>query len=141
MPEETKLCTTCNKEKLLSNFWKKKNKLQFSCKDCQKQYHKDHYKNNKKDYIYRAKNRNKSHLEEMRKYIINIKNVPCMDCKVSYPSYVMDFDHREGEIKIKEISRLLNCSKQLIDKEISKCDIVCSNCHRIRTHKRLNNNL
>jgi len=25
----------------------------------------------------------------------------------------------------------------LIDAEIAKCDIVCSNCHRERTHKRL----
>jgi len=27
-------------------------------------------------------------------------------------------------------------SKKKIDEEIAKCEIVCSNCHRVRTHKR-----
>jgi hypothetical protein len=27
-------------------------------------------------------------------------------------------------------------SKKKIDEEIAKCEIVCSNCHRIRTHQR-----
>jgi hypothetical protein len=49
---------------------------------------------------------------------------------------VMEFDHREGEEKNAEISRLVNFSIKRIEEEISKCDLVCSNCHRERTFQR-----
>ena len=70
-------------------------------------------------------------------YIRQLKtNTPCIDCKTSYPYYVMDFDHVRG-IKTKNVSELISTlSKKKIDLEIAKCEIVCSNCHRIRTHER-----
>ena len=70
-------------------------------------------------------------------YIRQLKsNSPCIDCKVSYPYYVMDFDHVRG-VKHKNVSELISTlSKKKIDLEIAKCEIVCSNCHRIRTHMR-----
>lgn len=73
----------------------------------------------------------------LSKYIQNLKsNTPCMDCKKSYPYYVMDFDHVRGR-KQKNVSELIvTLSKKKIDEEIAKCEIVCSNCHRSRTHKR-----
>lgn len=60
---------------------------------------------------------------------------PCVDCSVSYPFYVMDFDHVRGQ-KIGSISRMLNANLSLgtILEEIQKCDLVCANCHRERTH-------
>lgn len=68
--------------------------------------------------------------------VASIKDVPCMDCGVKYPPYVMDFDHVRGKkefnIAAKKHGRTL---EKLLD-EIDKCDIVCSNCHRIRTHER-----
>jgi lysyl-tRNA synthetase class I len=71
------------------------------------------------------------------KYIQELKSkTPCMDCKESYPYYVMDFDHVRGR-KQANVAELINTlSKKRIDEEISKCEIVCSNCHRIRTHDR-----
>jgi len=49
----------------------------------------------------------------------------------------MDFDHRDGATKIAEISNLAHSgsTKKLLV-EIEKCDLVCSNCHRIRTRRR-----
>lgn len=71
---------------------------------------------------------------ESIKYINEIKNVPCMDCNQKFPSYVMDFDHRDRTSKEYSVSEMLyNFGLEKIKKEISKCDIVCSNCHRIRT--------
>jgi hypothetical protein len=67
-----------------------------------------------------------------------MKSVPCMDCGGSFPPWVMDFDHVRGE-KIGNVSALLNngCGWEKIKQEIDKCDIVCSNCHRMRTYSRL----
>lgn len=88
----------------------------------------------------------KSEKSEVRKtkaylarYIQDLKSkTPCMDCKESYPYYVMDFDHVRGR-KQANVAELINTlSKKRIDEEISKCEIVCSNCHRIRTHERKN---
>lgn len=69
--------------------------------------------------------------------------IPCMDCGILYPPYVMDFDHRNGKDKLKEVSKLVNnmLSIENIMKEIEKCDLVCANCHRIRTHKRMPSSL
>lgn len=56
-----------------------------------------------------------------------------MDCGKRYPSYVMDFDHRES--KIRDVSRMvsLGLGEATVLAEIAKCDVVCSNCHRERT--------
>lgn len=67
--------------------------------------------------------------------IVKIKeSAPCADCGVNYPACVMDFDHLEN----KEFN-LGNGRYVSVDRlyaEIAKCEIVCSNCHRIRTHNR-----
>ena len=54
-----------------------------------------------------------------------------------YPSYVMDFDHRDPEIKNRTVSALprLNSWKKLLE-ETAKCDVVCANCHRVCTFQR-----
>ena len=85
---------------------------------------------------------NNSNEWHKRKYYINrkiidtLKAVPCHDCKNSYPTYVMDFDHREPKEKRFDIARCMAHPIEKILKEIEKCDVVCSNCHRIRTHLR-----
>lgn len=65
-----------------------------------------------------------------------IKNVPCKDCKKEGPPYVMQFDHL-GDKKY-EIKQMVFGGHSLanIFKEIAKCEVVCANCHAIRTHKR-----
>jgi len=67
-----------------------------------------------------------------------LKAQPCADCNHHYPYYVMDFDHREGEEKKGVINRMIamGWARQTIMAEIAKCDVVCANCHRERTHQR-----
>jgi hypothetical protein len=64
-------------------------------------------------------------------------STPCMDCGGMFPSEAMDFDHARG-VKVKGIAAMVARDFGLdeIQAEIEKCDIVCSNCHRIRTHMR-----
>lgn len=61
---------------------------------------------------------------------------PCKDCGVRYPHYVVDLDHVRGDKKY-NVSKMTTYSKARILEEIAKCDVVCSNCHRARTHARL----
>lgn len=60
-----------------------------------------------------------------------------MDCGIRYPTYVMDYDHVRG-VKRNTIARVVTNATSLavLQEEIAKCDVVCSNCHRIRTHGR-----
>ena len=57
------------------------------------------------------------------------------DCGQTYPTYVMDFDHRDPTTKLCKVSAAvyLGSEQKLLD-EIAKCDLVCANCHRVRTH-------
>ena len=73
--------------------------------------------------------------QERKELLHSLKNNPCMDCKIHYPPYVMDFDHREPSNKLFGVSDLGLRSMDKFLKEVSKCDLVCANCHRIRTHQ------
>ena len=89
-----------------------------------------HYQNNKQQYI----DRKLALQAEMRKVLDEIKDAPCMDCGVKYPPFVMDFDHRDPTQKVDGLARLVRSgSMRKMLAEVEKCDVVCSNCHRIRT--------
>jgi hypothetical protein len=73
----------------------------------------------------------------LAQYIRDLKEKsPCGDCGKFYPYYVMDFDHVRGVKHANVMELISTLSKKKIDLEIAKCEIVCSNCHRIRTHMR-----
>lgn len=47
---------------------------------------------------------------------------------------VFDFDHLPGVEKVMPVMAMArSCSRQRLLAEIAKCEVVCSNCHRIRT--------
>jgi len=63
---------------------------------------------------------------------------PCVDC--GEPDIVvLEFDHRPGTDKKKDVSELLQQGSgwNQIFTEIVKCDVVCANCHRRRTYTRV----
>jgi hypothetical protein len=60
------------------------------------------------------------------------KSRPCTDCGGVFPPCVMDFDHVRG-VKMFNLSDGYNKPVAKSRIEIAKCDLVCSNCHRIRT--------
>ncbi len=94
---------------------------------------KTHYQRNKAKYT----ERNKVQRAEMRAYIQELKNKPCMDCGESFPYYVMDFDHTADDKAINVSSAIADrWSKDRVTAEIAKCDLVCSNCHKERTARR-----
>ena len=77
----------------------------------------------------------KTRIARNRAAIDILKAKPCLDCGVKYPSCVMEFDHVRGT-KSATVGRMMSRDQGLkaIMAEIAKCDLVCANCHRIRTY-------
>lgn len=81
---------------------------------------------------------------QTRQDLIEYKSKPCHDCGGSFPHYVMDFDHvPERGKKFATVSELINNRRITAPKvvsEIAKCDLVCANCHKVRTWMRKQEN-
>jgi len=61
----------------------------------------------------------------------------CTDCGYKYPHFILEFDHKPGYRKLDNVYRVLRkYGIEMAWKEIRKCDVVCSNCHKIRTNDR-----
>lgn len=116
-----KTCNWCKEEKPLTEFYPRRGTYYGHCKECHKKYYQKHYKNR-------------------TEWIRELKSKPCMDCGNSYHFAAMQFDHRPGEIKSFDISRAIagNIGDEFyIQEEINKCDLVCANCHAVRSWNRL----
>lgn len=131
----TKQCSKCKTTKPTKQFnWlKTRNRLRATCKQCHSQESANWQKQNRQKINKQKKIRIKSKQE----WINKLKSKPCKDCKQTFPPECMDFDHTTNN-KHNSISKLVtnNSSNKLIKKEIEKCDLICSNCHRIRTKNR-----
>lgn len=130
------ICSKCLIDKTSECFASRgNNQLHKQCKECKREAIGKHYQLNKEKYKSRAVKHNKKARNKIRQYIRECKNIPCMDCKKSFPHYVMDFDHLyDKKINVADIVKF--CSMRMAKEEISKCEIVCSNCHRERTWQR-----
>lgn len=70
-----------------------------------------------------------------RALMSKLKAAPCADCGRTFPPVCMDFDHTERN-KVRGVGSMKNESPAKLLAEIAKCELVCSNCHRIRTEER-----
>ena len=104
----------------------------FASKEKARAYHRDWYLRNKR----RRLEINKTYKAKIQAQYRNDKEAsPCLDCNVSYPWYVMQYDHLHS--KVANVAVLANnTSGRLLRNEIAKCELVCANCHAIRTYKR-----
>ena len=59
----------------------------------------------------------------------------CVDCGFKGLAFQMDFDHRVPADKSFGIGSGVSYSYDRQLEESLKCDLVCANCHRVRTHK------
>ena len=83
------------------------------------------------------RNRNIKLIQEVK------SSKPCADCGRRFPYYVMQFDHLPEYDKSFTISEAKTNVVPLekLKEEIAKCDVVCANCHAIRTYRRKNGGL
>ena len=129
-------CLTCKATKPLSAFAIKRGTARNrECKSCKNTYNKTWYAKNRRRQIRAAGINSRRYKMERRGWLWKLKAKPCRDCRRRFPAYVMDFDHVRGR-KLGNISTMH--SKKRILAEIAKCDLICSNCHRVRTFNRLN---
>lgn len=68
-------------------------------------------------------------------FIDSLKQGSCVDCGGKFPPVAMDFDHVRG-VKRANIAGMKNHGLAAIQEEVAKCDLVCANCHRVRTETR-----
>ena len=57
----------------------------------------------------------------------------CADCGYHEHACALDFDHREPSGKLFTIAEGSHWNLDRLLAEIEKCDVVCANCHRVRT--------
>lgn len=69
-------------------------------------------------------------------YIASLKDAPCTDCGGRFHSEAMQFDHLDSSKKFKMISLMYTYCRERIDEEVAKCELVCANCHAVRTYER-----
>lgn len=125
-----KTCSKCKAEKPLEEFnFKNKAKgfRQSHCSQCQKAYQKQHYTANKAVYVKRAVDAAPAQRARWRKFIASL-NLKCTQCGEDHPA-VLDFHHTDPSIKETHPSNMRH-SKARFLKEIEKCVVLCSNCHR-----------
>jgi len=60
----------------------------------------------------------------------------CVDCGYCAHAVALQFDHVRGEKSFNIGNKAQSGRWEDIVEEMTKCDIVCANCHMIRTNKR-----
>lgn len=93
-----------------------------------------YYERNREQEIARVRVRQQGAVELLRELRIR----PCADCRGTFAPHQMDFDHRDGTTKsfrLTEGGAMLRPTEVLLA-EAAKCDVVCANCHRVRTQQR-----
>ncbi len=101
-------------------------------KDLEKrrQYRRKWYSENKTSEKQHVKNRKKAIKKWLQLYK---KDLKCTKCPENHPA-TLDFHHHSG--KEFEIAYMVanGYSIERIKKELEKCDVLCSNCHRKLHH-------
>lgn len=133
--ENVKTCSRCGQSRPQEEFpwrYQAKGERGSICRECMRTYNRAHYERNKAAYVSRAAVRDM----QMKRIVREAKAKPCADCGVEYPYYVMDLDHLGDKEFSLSSPRARAGSVERLKTEIAKCDVVCANCHRARTHNR-----
>jgi len=71
--------------------------------------------------------------QKKKAQLVAHKGGKCQDCGGAFPQCCYDFDHRDHTQKKFHLGSRMGGSLAELMVEADKCDLVCSNCHRIRT--------
>ena len=124
-----KTCTMCHQTLDASSFRKnatKKDGLQSQCIDCQREYRKWHYQQNRDKYIEKSNEWKGVFAAWWTEFK---QTLSCANCGENH-SACLEFHNEDREAET-EISRLMHSGNgpQLM-RVIKQCDVLCANCHR-----------
>ena len=129
---ETKICSKCKTEKPISEFRfrnKSKGTYHSQCKDCEKQRDKIHYQESKERQV-SVRETAQFQKERNLQLVENVRSNGCRKCGEKR-FYVLDFHHRIPNSKEDVIAHMIKSSSaERLLEELSKCDVLCANCHR-----------
>ena len=135
---QSRTCTRCGEELPITAFAMRSGRgsPQAWCRPCKRAYDRDWYRQNKDRHAEVNREARSRFKARARHLVTQAKSVPCADCGNSYPPHVMDFDHVRGR-KVLNVGLMSHrVSLDTLQSEIDKCEVVCANCHRERTHMR-----
>ncbi len=134
-----KTCTKCNVEKPISSYGMRLGELHKWCRECLSIYAKGRYRaspETRQAAIDKANFRRNILRPMLRNLLKELKTSPCVDCGQSHNPWIMQFDHlRDKKFNIAHAVRA-GVSELKLREEISKCELVCANCHAERTYRR-----
>lgn len=131
-------CCICHQDLPEDAFtWRNKEKKerQRFCRPCKSEYNRRWYIKHAEEQKLRTRKNAAIFNAERVRLITELKSGPCTDCDRTYPPECMDFDHVRGK-KVSNVSIMMKHKLTTLLSEIEKCELVCSNCHRIRTTRR-----
>ena len=128
---ETKKCSKCKNTKNIDEFHtdKSRNDGHASyCKECDREYHRQHYLNHKQYYKTKAKKYRKQYKEWFKSLK---QELSCASCNEDHIACLV-FHHLDPSKKDFDVSKCTRnqYSKLKVLQEIEKCVVLCSNCHR-----------
>ncbi|HQU85871.1 MAG TPA: hypothetical protein PKY59_22265 [Pyrinomonadaceae bacterium] len=116
----------------------KSGKIASMCKPCLREYNREYWSKVKHLKNPQKNERTKNKRIEIRKYILSVLQTNiCADCGIS-DWRVLEFDHKDRKSKKFNLADSTQYSLNKVKDEIAKCDIVCANCHNIRTIEQRN---
>jgi hypothetical protein len=127
-----KLCGKCGATKPTTDFHKSTRRgHQAWCKPCRKAFDAIYHQQHKEE---RLAQKRVIQAEFLAWYMSLKEDRPCADCNRVFHPRVMQWDHLPGTKKIADLGTLSRRhSKRQVLAEIAKCELVCANCHALRT--------
>jgi hypothetical protein len=131
-----KICINCKesfKEDQFPFVPSKKRRLA-RCHACKKAYDREYWARTKDRRNERKReNISNSHRRNVQYVLDYLKNHPCEYCNETDP-LVLEFDHKDPTTKVNHVSLFMRSrSLKSLKQEISKCRVLCANCHRRKT--------
>lgn len=136
--EPAKRCTRCDETMDLSMFHRRSRSpdgRQGACKSCRAALDRERYATT--DMRLRLRERNKErHRRAMEALLDYLSDKQCVDCGCDDPQ-VLEFDHLRDKRADVSVMVGAGLAWRTILEEIGKCEVVCANCHRVRTLARV----